>query len=91
MIAVCQTIANDLDTAQEAFKIWNWIADNADEINAAMVGREALATFQRMAINETVLALSRMYDNRNDVLSVKRATKMLAGLPLRDRSAFEIY
>jgi hypothetical protein len=90
LVAICRSVANDLDTAIEAFKIWNWIAENADAINAAKAG-EALGTYQRFSINETVLALSRMFDNRNDVLSIKRATNILSGLPLRDRTAFELY
>lgn len=86
----CNEISKDLSAAKASFEIWCWVADNAVAVNQSC-GKVALATFQIWALNEAILSIARMFDERKDVYSIKYAIGLLSNTTLKKRVAFEAY
>jgi hypothetical protein len=84
---IAHKIGTDRIIAKNAWSIWDWISDYAETINNSSFGL-ALGAYQQMAINETIMAISRMYDrskHEEEVASVRYAIKALPTAKLARR------
>ena len=87
LVELCQKVGGDLFRAHRGQAVYNWIADHAEEINAANFG-SMFGTLQEMALAETFIALGRAYDAEKygDSYSIKRLCTAMKTAPLINRS-----
>lgn len=89
---IAHKIGTDSIIAKDAWAIWNWISDYAETINGSGFGL-ALGAYQRLALNETISAIARMYDgyDKEEVASIRYAIKALGSAKLVQREPLVKY
>lgn len=92
LLETCRKVFGDLIRAKEAKKVWLWIADNADAINAEGFGR-SFGFIQEIALTEMFMALGRAYDEEKygEKQCIKRILDLMRSANLSDRHRFVKY
>lgn len=81
-------VKSDIEKAQQAKKIWFWIADHANEINGARYGYTFII-LQHYSFSEFFRYFGRIFDKRQDTNCLKTAVRKMKNAKITNVTIFE--